>query len=352
MLLVIFGAGASYDALPSDVMDDLAIDDIENYRPPLATELFSSRPSFGAVLDKYPECATLVGELRRSISDGALVEEELERLLERAEEYPLLHRGLTALRFYLQETLWTCGTKWREVSHGITNYGKFFLKLDEWRNRRDEQVCVVNFNYDLLADDALVSTLGVDLSSVERFVADPRYKYLKLHGSSNWGRRVRAPGGTYYAKADHARRILIENVPDLEVTEDFVLRDPDQPPSDSAPYPSILLPAIAIPVTTKSAFDCPGGQLQVLGHALRDTMKILIIGWRGSERHFLEHFSNLPGMAPKIQIVGASEDGTAETATNLAAVGLDESRMDRLTGGFSGYLTDDALERFLEEPVR
>jgi hypothetical protein len=348
MLLVIFGAGASYDSLPPDVMDDVTIGDIQNYRPPLATELFSARPSFGAVLDKYPECAVLVGELRGSINSGAPVEEELERLLERADEHPLLHRGLTALRFYLQEALWICGTKWREVSHGITNYGTFFLRLDEWRNRRDEQVCVVNFNYDLLADDALVSTLGVDLSSVEMFVADPQYQYLKLHGSSNWGRRVRAPGGRQYSKADHARRILIENAPDLEITEDFVLRDPDQPPSDTSPYASILLPALAIPITTKFAFDCPGNQLQVLDRALSETMKILIIGWRGSEQHFLEHFSNLPGMAPKVQIVGASDEGTMETANHLSSVGLDESVMDHYTDGFSAYLDSESMVRFLE----
>jgi len=352
MLLVILGAGASYDSLPLEVMDSLSPEDVENYRPPLATDLFSARPSFGAVLDKYPECAALVGELRRSIGAGAAVEEELEKLLERADTHPLLHRGLTALRFYLQETLWTCGTKWRELSHGVTNYATFFLRLDEWRNRRNEEVCVVNFNYDLLADDAMMSTLGVDLSSVEMFVADPRYKYLKVHGSSNWGRRVKAPGGTHYSKADHARRILIENAPDLDTTEDFVVRDPDQPPSDSSPYPSILLPAIAVPVTTKSSFECPGNTVYALDRAIEQTMKILIIGWRGSEYHFLEHFSHLPGMAPKVQIVGASDEGTAETARHLASVGMDESRMEQRTAGFSGYLSGDDLGTLLESPIR
>lgn len=352
MLVLIFGAGASYDSLPPDVLDDVTIGDLQEYRPPLATDLFSARESFGAVLDKYPECAALVSQLRRRIRDGAAVEEELERVLERAEQHPLLHRGLTALRFYLQETLWTCGTRWRQVSHGITNYSDFFLRLDEWRHRHDEHVCIVNFNYDLLADDALISTVGVDLSSIEMFVADERYKYLKLHGSSNWGRRVKAPGGTHYSKADHARRVLIQHAPDLEITEDFVLRDPDQPPSDSSPYPSILLPAIAIPVTSKYAFECPGIQLKALDRAVRETIKILIIGWRGSERHFLERLSQLPGMAPRVQIVGASEEGTDETARNLSSVGLDESRMERVTLGFSQYLFSDALETFLEARIR
>lgn len=351
MLLVILGAGASFDSLPRDAMDALSYEDEQN-RPPLAIELFAPRPLFGSVLDKYPECATLVGQLRRSIEGGGAVEEELERLLDRAEEHPLLHRGLTALRFYLQEVLWRCGVRWRELSHGVTNYGDFLLRVDEWRHRTDEEVCVVNFNYDLLFDDALVSTLGVDLSSVERFVVDERYKYLKLHGSSNWGRRVRAPGDTHYSKADHARRILIGNAPDLDLTDDFVIRDPDQSPSDSSPYPSILLPAIAIPVTSKFAFECPESHLDTLDASLKETMKILVFGWRGSERHFLDRLSNLPGLAPKVQIVGASEEGTLETARNLASAGLDESRIDRFVDGFSDYLAADELESFLEEPIR
>lgn len=352
MLLVILGAGASHDALSPDMQDELTVGDMTEYRPPLAKDLFASRKSFGAVLDKYPQCAALVGELRRRIAEGAALEEELERLLEEAEKHPLIHRGLTALRYYLQETLWVCGTRWREVSHGITNYSSFFLRLDAWRHSNDEEVCVVNFNYDLLADDALSSTVGVDLSSVEMFVADPRYKYLKLHGSCNWGRKVRAPGDTHYTKADHARRVLIENAPDLDVTEDFALRSPDEPPSGSQPYAFILLPALAIPVTTKFGFDCPGNQLQVLDRSLSQTMKILIIGWRGAERHFLQHLSQLPGLAPLVQIVGNSEAGTLETAGNLESAGLDGSRIDRFTDGFSAYLTGDNLERFLTAPIR
>jgi hypothetical protein len=81
-------------------------------------------------------------------------------------------------------------------------------------------------------------------------------------------------------------------------------------------------------------------------------MKILIIGWRGAEKHFLKHFSHLPGLAPLVQIVGNSEAGTLETASNLESVGLDGSRIDRLTDGFSGYLTGDHLEQFLTAPVR
>lgn len=111
MLVVIVGAGASYDSLPRDVFDQLALGDVANYRPPLATELFDDRPAFGMALDKYPQCAALVGELRRLLRGGAQLEQELERYQQESEQYPPLQRQLVAIRFYLQEILWTCGTR-------------------------------------------------------------------------------------------------------------------------------------------------------------------------------------------------------------------------------------------------
>lgn len=145
---------------------------------------------------------------------------------------------------------------------------------------------------------------------MEAYAADERYRFLKLRGSVNWGRRVPSPGGTHYSKPDHARRVLINAASDLDVTDDYVLRAPDQSPSDSSPYASILLPAITIPVEVKSDFECPRSHLEALDVCVKQTMKILVIGWRGTEKHFLARLKALPGMAPAVSIVGASEKGT------------------------------------------
>lgn len=209
----------------------------------------------------------------------------------------------------------------------------------------------MNFNYDLLLDEAAVAVLGADLDTVESYAADSRYRFLKLHGSVNWGRRTPAPGGAHYTKDDHARRVLIDSAESLSATQDFVLRTPDLSPSDSRPYASILLPAITIPVETKSDFECPDSHLQNLDECLRETMRILVIGWRGTEKHFLSRLAALPGMAPAVSIVGGDEDGTRETAANLASVGLAERKMARFTDGFTNYLGTDLLDEFLSADI-
>lgn len=71
MLMVVFGAGASFDSFPFvPPRPDVQTPD----RPPLAAELFSDRDQFNNVLRNYPDCQTIVPYLRRA---GVSVEEEL-----------------------------------------------------------------------------------------------------------------------------------------------------------------------------------------------------------------------------------------------------------------------------------
>src|SRR5207244_6413216 len=46
-------------------------------------------------------------------------------------------------------------------------------------------------------------------------------------------------------------------------------------------------PAIAIPVETKRSFECPAEMLEGLVELLPFVSKLLIIGWRATEAHFL-----------------------------------------------------------------
>jgi hypothetical protein len=348
MLLVIIGAGASYDSLPERVLEKLTLHDQAEWRPPLAAELFDDRASFGSVLDRYPQCAGLVGELRRKLEEGAELENELETLQEQATIYPRLHRELAAVRLYLQEILWRCGARWRKLSHGVTHYADLLRRLDRWRHDSDRTVCVVSFNYDLLFDDAATATLGLDLLSIDAYVASERYKYLKLHGSVNWGRRAFpiASGFTYDTNPDVARRALIDYASDLNISDEYVLRSPDATPTDLSPQ-SIIFPAIAIPTQTKSDFECPPAHIRTLDACLPQVQKILVIGWRGAEQHFLEKLKALPGMATPVLIVGNSEEGTRETAANLSSMGLTEARMERFTDGFTDFLRTEDLLAFL-----
>src|SRR5260370_5304529 len=89
MLMVIFGAGASFDSCPTYLPgaqvpmsgDQARLNKL--YRPPLANELFENRPLFAEAIDRFPECRTIVPRLRN------LGERSLEATLEdiRSEEH-------------------------------------------------------------------------------------------------------------------------------------------------------------------------------------------------------------------------------------------------------------------------
>ncbi len=94
MLMVIFGAGASYDSLavPPEGNSRLRL-----YRPPLANELFGWR--FGNDIDRFPQCKPIIPYLQ---VPGVNVESELERLQNEASECPEGHKQLATIRYYLQ----------------------------------------------------------------------------------------------------------------------------------------------------------------------------------------------------------------------------------------------------------
>ncbi len=64
MLLVIFGAGASYDSVPARSFSFSQYNSLPD-RPPLVKQLFDDRPEFVEDLDQFPLCKRIVPHLRR-----------------------------------------------------------------------------------------------------------------------------------------------------------------------------------------------------------------------------------------------------------------------------------------------
>lgn len=74
-------------------------------RPPLANQLFDTRPIFVELMEKFKECQALVPILRHA---GTSVEKKLAEFQEQASTFPQVHRELNAIRFYLHFALWEC----------------------------------------------------------------------------------------------------------------------------------------------------------------------------------------------------------------------------------------------------
>ena len=70
-----------------------------------------------------------------------------------------------------------------------------------------------------------------------------------------------------------------------------------------------VFPAIAIPVENKREFECPVDHLKQLRMFLPHVTKIIIVGWRATETHFLDLLKSDLTKEVQVQaILGGKQD--------------------------------------------
>ena len=348
MLLVIFGAGASYDSVPAYLPGThVRLGDPLNdyYRPPLANELFADRQDFAETIMRFPQCEPIVPRLR-TLKDESL-EAALQDLQAKAVDYPRGLQQLAAVRYYLQYIIWGCGVEWRKAAKGVTNY-KTLLDPIERANRKNERVCLVTFNYDTLLEDAL-SDFGLPISALADYTkGHPFYRVFKVHGSINWGRLIenqiqsRDPSQAMSVVSE-----WIQRAAELRVTDDYIFSN-ECPIAVVGGRPAI--PAIAIPVEREKNFECPPYLLEELIALLPQTTKVLVIGWRATEDHFLGLLKTHLKPGVRLHVVAGGLKDAEESMVRICRA-LTNNRPDHATAGdegFSDFIVSGAAERFLQ----
>jgi hypothetical protein len=329
-LLVVFGAGASFDSVSSG---DMAASVDHHYRPPLANGLFDNRPTFGEAVDRWSDVRPLAHSLRRTAErlapKGSFdLEAELELVVGRSETGdPNARKQLLAVRFYIRDILTECANYWIHQSRGITNYIALIDHLERWRSHRDARILAVTFNYDSILREALRSYLGKEFHTLDAYVEDGPWLLFHLHGMTDWERVT-----TLSTNQADSRTVF--DAPSSYVEEDdYVLRG-------YTGTGRITLPALAIPVTAKSNFICPPNHVSSLTALLPGVGRLLVVGWHGSENHFIEMLriglrKNIPALVVNQDVNGA----------NVIAKRLHDARPDiqvepSSLGGFSHLAAD------------
>lgn len=353
MLMVIFGAGASFDSVPSDPpnKDSLRspsewIVNKQSNRPPLANQLFEERSMFAETLERYPRCLAIVPRLRHL--GGRLLEEVLEQFQTEAVSYAPGYQQLAAVRYYLHEMLWVCGEAWLREAHSVTNYRTLLDEINRFR-RADETVGLVTFNYDTLLEPALAD-LGMRLDDIADYIKQhPHYKLFKVHGSVNWGHRCGSAGFDPYRNDIGPQRAIdhmIMNVQSIQITNSYAV-------VKSHPmawiYQDPVFPAIAIPVQSKTTFECPQEHVECLKGLLPKVNKILVIGWRATEELFLNLLAELLPGRVLIYIVAGSEEDAKRVAALLQRRLLVQRYLDIQIdeGGFTDFVIQGRAQEFL-----
>jgi hypothetical protein len=339
VLLVIFGAGASYDSVPHQpASTSPGVPD----RLPLANQLFDGRRAFVDAMDLFPECKEIVPFLRKP---GIVVESELAKFKRQAEKFPRAHEELAAIRFYLHSALWACQTNWRSIHRGITNYATLLREIERWRYASSESVCIVTFNYDTMLEEAMSQVLRFDFKDVDSYISQRYYTPIKLHGSINWGREVETDEPPHRYNPQR----LINEVSSLTISDRYKLVFNSPMVSDGT---RVLFPALSIPVERKDEFNCPTSHVYRLTQLLPTVTKVLTIGWRATEADFLGILGENLRKPLSVMVVSGHIEAARETSSNLAPTGLGVTHL--FEGGFTDLILDhlEMLEEFLGQIIR
>ena len=337
--MVIFGAGASYDSAAS-YPPTTGNPQVERFRPPLARGLFEDRADFQNMLRNYAECAPILQYLRQAV--------QIESVLQ---EFQVQANGgdgrkarqLAAIRYFLQEMLYWCSKNWNHTTIGSTNYLALLDGIEQVR--RGETVCLVTFNYDCLLEYAL-KDFRIDVKDMPDYIGHDPFRLFKVHGSVNWGRHIDASGIRTAPPNTDVIKEIINKAESLRISDDYVfLEDPMARWVGRQP----LFPAIAIPVETKNRFELPSEHLKALKKMIPEVDTILVIGWRGTETHFLELLRDLCPKTIRMRVVTEEKKLSIEVAErisgSLPGIEVQASLSDT---GFSRFIVNRELHQFLK----
>jgi len=332
MLLVVLGAGASYDSISSDPPHSGG--ERNPQRLPLASALFEDRPQFTRALNAFGRAAPLFPVLHSGGGNEG-VEAALERIWNRSPRRPETIQQFTALRYYIQNVIRTTEELWLGSRQLRLNH---IALIDQIVSARPgiEPVLFVTFNYDTLIERAL-DHFGVKIERFEDYSSASRFKVFKLHGSTNWFRlasvRLRPND---LAGTDVMVRRMIDEAGNYELIPNYLM---ETTRTRIEHLHEGCVPAIAVPTQTKAGFECPDGLVIELANLLPKVDHILTIGWRASDPAFLDllrkHVTNRVRLSVVAESTTAADQTTARLRTVLV-LGLCQS----IGRTFSGFIED------------
>ena len=334
-LLVILGAGASYDAVR---------DGFE--RPPLATNLFDD--TYDEIQRHFPGVDGLRGTIRAKMNRGQNLESILGELAQN--KLQAIRRQVVEIPVYLKVLI-------SKFTGG--NRPGTYDELITLKQLRGLSATFVTLNYDTLLDEAISRKYGPHgaIISLDSYVSDQEgkdWRYIKLHGSVNWGYRTSRESSDYsrirplgHDQLDDYGRYLAEH----GLSDSENRRRIDLLKSNSALESggALIYPALAIPTDRKYRPVCPPEHVEALREALRSDPAVLVIGNQGLDTDLMAILSeSAPTHSSKPFRVVDKKDAVA--VTQRFAEALHRTGYSMYPDmGFKEFVGSEEAERFFDE---
>jgi len=326
-LVVVIGAGASYDCLLPDSTQT------PEYRPPLAKDLFS--PNFKDILRRYPGAQRCSGEIRALMSTtGISLEQALRKLADDAK--PHIKRNFRGVPLYLRELLGRVQENY--ITHGSNAFDRLVDEIFRVVPETFQTVLFLTLNYDTFLEEALWPVRRRPFKEVDDYVqTDARFALIKLHGSVTW---VHPLHPTVYERVMDGADLPREG--DIVVVDSYSVASID---GTQAVYP-----ALAIPVDGKTGFYCPATLCETASKWLMNATDLLVLGCSVVDPDILTLLGSMPRLNRfKIVNGSATEGDAAWDRLRVHQVFQDlPGHMPAFAGGFTQFVTGDALVKFLE----
>lgn len=335
MLMVIFGAGASYDSCSSFPPESWPRHSVARHRPPLAKELFLQ-------LSEFRQFSKLHGgrfqPLLPYLQEQENIEQILEEFRQKADRDLECRRQLWAIQYYIRDVIQNCQNHWIAHTHGASNYKTLLDQV-----RECPHVCFVTFNYDTLMEVALEG-IDVPLNSIDHYVSHSQYSLIKLHGSINWQYWLPKAETSLLRNEQPNEQDLIRAAP--VIGERAIIEIQGVEPPQAKVERFFFAPALAIPTASKHKFVCPEEHVRALKAIIPEVTKIVIVGWRAAEQNFVEMLAN--GLTKFVQIIAScgTLEAANETLNRLKAAGIDGD-FQAMSGGFTNFVVDRSVKAFL-----
>lgn len=314
MLMVVFGAGASYDSSPNNPSCTVQLD--VGVRPPLANDLFETTVYKSNILNDYPGVASLFDDFSKTGRGTDSLERTLQKFRDGADEDPIRYCQLAAVKFYLRDLIKSIAEKWaKDHAENATTHSRLLKQMHACRPP-GEPILIVTFNYDILIDLAIGGWPKHQIDNIDDYVKHDRFKLIKMHGSTNWGRKVdlsstRIRDSLPRRNAKHISNYLINNADTLDLHNEYRIID-----DDLSFGKSVYMPALSIPLAKKQdTKDCeyPHEHWVAMNKLLPNVSRILTIGWSAGDTYFLDKIL-APNLLSRVQahVVGADVNDAKE----------------------------------------